>query len=134
MTYTWDDLDLEFHVISTRKSERRRSRLEQELSERRIRHRFIDAIDGDDVAAVRAAFVCDLGFVPKIDAPRTRPLSSRELACTLSHMLAIRRAHDMGLRQVVVRDWQSIISKLGNYLQRKRTMIRLSSRINSLPI
>jgi len=102
MTYTWDDLDLEFHVISTRKSERRRSRLEQELSERRIRHRFIDAIDGDDVAAVRAAFVCDLGFVPKIDAPRTRPLSSRELACTLSHMLAIRRAHDMGLRQVVV--------------------------------
>jgi hypothetical protein len=70
--------------------------------EQRIRYRFIDAIDGDDLAAVRAAFVYDLGLVPKIDAPRTRPLSNRELACTLSHMLAIRRAHDMGLRQVMI--------------------------------
>ena len=105
MTYTWDDLDLEFHVISTRKSERRRSRLEQELSERRIRHRFIDAIDGDDVAAVRAAFVCDLGFVPKIDAPRTRPLSSRELACTLSHMLVLRRIQRVQEGGRVWREW-----------------------------
>lgn len=76
--------------------------MEQELSERRIRHRFIDAIDGDDIAAVRGAFVCDPGFVLKVDAPRTRPLDSYELACTLSHMRAIRCAHDMSLRQVVV--------------------------------
>jgi GR25 family glycosyltransferase involved in LPS biosynthesis len=102
MIYSWEGLDLNFHVVSMRKSERRRSRMEQELSERRIRHRFIDAIDGDDTAAVRAAFVCDSGFVPRIYVPRKEPISSRELACTLSHMVAIRRAHDIGLRQVVV--------------------------------
>jgi GR25 family glycosyltransferase involved in LPS biosynthesis len=102
MICTWEGLELEFHVINMWTSERRRLRMQQQLSERRIRHRFIDAIDGDDAAAVGAAFVCDPDFVPKIYAPRERPISSRELACTLSHMRAIRRAHDMGLREVVI--------------------------------
>lgn len=102
MICSWEDLDLDFHIVSMRKSERRRLRMEQELSERRIRHRFIDAIDGDDEAAVRSSFTCDPGFSPKLYTPRDIPISGRELACTLSHMQAIRRAHDLGLRQVVV--------------------------------
>jgi hypothetical protein len=35
MVYTWEGLDLDFHVISMTKSQRRRSRMERELSERR---------------------------------------------------------------------------------------------------
>jgi GR25 family glycosyltransferase involved in LPS biosynthesis len=102
MIDSWEGLDIEFHVVSMQKSERRRSRMEKALSERRIRHRFVDAVDGDDAAAVRAGFLCDPSLVPRIYKPRNKPISNHELACTLSHMLAIRRAHESGLRQVVI--------------------------------
>jgi GR25 family glycosyltransferase involved in LPS biosynthesis len=76
--------------------------MEERLSEKRIKHRFVDAIDGDDPAAVRAAFTCDPDRWPRIYTRRERPMSYRDLACTLSHVLAIRGAHSMGLRQVVI--------------------------------
>ena len=98
----WEDLDIHFHFINVKKSDRRRSRIEQRLSERRIKYRLVDAIDGDDAAVVRAAFTCDPCSMPRIYTPRNGPISNRELACTLSHMFAIRGAHSMGLRQVLI--------------------------------
>jgi GR25 family glycosyltransferase involved in LPS biosynthesis len=102
MIGSWSSLDLDFYVVNLKQSERRRLRMEQQLSERRIRYRFVEAVDGDDIAAVRAAFVCHSGGAPRIYTPRKKPITSRELACTLSHMLAIRQAHDGGLRQALV--------------------------------
>ena len=51
-------LHIIFLIINMRKSEDRHSRMELRLSERGIKHRFIDAIDGDDAATVQAAFTC----------------------------------------------------------------------------
>jgi GR25 family glycosyltransferase involved in LPS biosynthesis len=105
MISPWKDIDIEFHVVNMKKSNRRRSRMEMQLSERRIKHRFVDAIDGDDAEAVQAAFTCNSSSSLRIYTPgliRTRPISNSELACTLSHMLAIRRAHSLGVRQVLI--------------------------------
>src|SRR5450631_2182133 len=102
MIRTWSDIDVEFYVVNMKKSERRRLRMEQQLSERCIRHRFIDAFDGDDPAAVRAGFVCDTNTSPRIYTSRNNPVTSGELACTLSHLRAIRLAHEMDLQHVII--------------------------------
>jgi GR25 family glycosyltransferase involved in LPS biosynthesis len=102
MSSSWEDLDIDFHVVNMKKSQRRRSRMELHLSERRMKHRFVDAIDGDNVTTIQAAFTCNPGSTPRIYTPRESPIRNSELACTLSHMLAIRGAHSMGLRQVVI--------------------------------
>jgi GR25 family glycosyltransferase involved in LPS biosynthesis len=104
MRASWEDLDIDFHIINMKKSERRRSRMEQRLSERGIRHRFVDAIDGDDAPIVQASFTCNSGSKQRIYDPERKenPIRNSELACTLSHMLAIRDAHAMGLRRVIM--------------------------------
>jgi len=102
MICSWADIDLDFFVINVKKSERRRMRMEQQLSERGMRHRFIEAVDGDDTSAVRAAFLCDTSLGSTIFTHRTNPVTSRELACTLSHLRAVRLAHEEGRDRVII--------------------------------
>jgi GR25 family glycosyltransferase involved in LPS biosynthesis len=102
MIASWEDLNIDFHVINMKKSDLRRSRMELQLSERRIKHRFVDAIDGDDATTVQAAFTCNPDSTHRIYTPRESPIRDSELACTLSHMLAIRGALSMGLRHVII--------------------------------
>lgn len=98
----WSALPLDSYVISLEKMERRRSRIRNIFSELGIKYRFFDAMDGDDAIAVQDAFVCRPNSALRIYVARERPITSRELACSISHMRAIRHAYEAGLQKVLV--------------------------------
>jgi GR25 family glycosyltransferase involved in LPS biosynthesis len=102
MPKTWNDLKLNFFILSLKKSLRRRRRIENNFSENSISYHFIDAVDGDDEAATRNAYICDPSAAPRIYVHRKRPVSLREIACTLSHMSAIRFAAEQELKNVII--------------------------------
>lgn len=85
-------------IVSLAGSHRRRRSASAQLGHLGIPHVFCDAIDGDDARSVYAAFDCGDMTLPRLYLHRDKPISPRELACSLSHFRAIRAAIEAGRR------------------------------------
>jgi len=103
----WHDIELPLYVVSVPHCIGRRMRVTERLKQKGLKWRFVDAIDGDDSILLRKSFRFELGTGPRIYQPthRNKPISDRELACTLSHFLAIKQAwYDRSPMALIVED------------------------------
>ncbi|MGA7972112.1 MAG: glycosyltransferase family 25 protein [Pseudolabrys sp.] len=98
----WTDLGLGVLAVSLVRSSDRRERFASRMRSAGIDFNFVDAIDGDDGAALRHACVCDPQREPSLYDHRAAPISGREIACTLSHMKAVREAHARGFERTLI--------------------------------
>ena len=98
----WTDLGLGVLAVSLVRSSDRRERFASRMRAAGIDFNFVDAIDGDDGAALRHACVCDPQREPSLYDHRAAPISGREIACTLSHMKAVREAHARGFERTLI--------------------------------
>lgn len=89
-------MKLTVRVVSLQSSRERREATTAHLGELGLPFRFADAIDGDDADQVARAFACRPDHFSPAFTHRPHPVSRRELACTLSHMLAILRYRQEG--------------------------------------
>ena len=96
-------------------------RMTERLNQRRLKWRFVDAIDGDDKILLRRSFRFELGEGPRIyqQTHRKKPISDRELACTLSHFLAIKEAwcDRSPLALIVEDDFEFGVTQPGDIMQ-----------------
>ena len=98
----WAGLGLGVLAVSLARSSDRRERFASRMRSAGIVFDFVDAIDGDDGAALGQACVCDPQREPSIYDHRAAPISGREIACTLSHMKAVREAHTRGFERALI--------------------------------
>jgi GR25 family glycosyltransferase involved in LPS biosynthesis len=92
-------------IVSLAASSDRRARVTEQLSAAGIDFEFVDAIDGRDEEAVRRSYVCDTSADERFYVGRDVPISTFELACSLSHLRAVRRAYEGDLdRAFIVED------------------------------
>lgn len=98
----WEDVDLNVLAVSLPRSVERRERLAARLHAAQIKFDVIDAIDGDDESLVRSLYVCDPSCEPTIYDHRKVAISGREIACTLSHMKAVREAYVRGFDHTLI--------------------------------
>jgi len=92
---------MDVQVISMVSSPQRRTTIADHLSAVGLPFRFFDAVDGR-AGGVAQHFVCRPDFPLRAYTYRDRPVDAGELACTLSHMRAIRRAWAQGVRGPMV--------------------------------
>ena len=101
-TTQWTDIGLGVMAVSLARSAGRRERFATRMRAAGIAFDFMDAVDGDDEATLRGSYVCDPNRGPMLYDHRAATVSAREIACTLSHMKAVREAHVRGLDRVLI--------------------------------
>lgn len=122
-TAQWADIGLGVLAVSLARSAGRRARFAARMRVAGIAFDFVDAIDGDDEAAVRGSYVCDPDREPSVYDHRPVPISGREIACALSHMKAVREAHVKGFdRALICEDdlelWDVTAAEIAEILER----------------
>lgn len=101
-TTHWTDLGLNVLAVSLVRSNDRRERFATRMLAAGIDFEFVDAVDGDNEALLRSSYVCDAETAVTVYDHRERTLSGREIACTLSHMRAVREAHIRGFDYALI--------------------------------
>ena len=89
-------------VVSLRTAIRRRRLVSEMLKGMGMRFTFIDAIDGDDASAVGADFACRETTADRNYIHRSKPITARELACSLSHIRAIKAASAVASQRALI--------------------------------
>ena len=79
-------------AVSMESSRDRRSVTESHLHEIGLDFIFFDAVDGFNEQSISSYFTCKPDFLPEAYSHRKTAVTTRELACTLSHMRVIRQA------------------------------------------
>ena len=83
---------MQIRVVSMESSSDRRSVTESHLREIGLDFIFFDAVDGISEQSISSYFTCKPDFLPRAYSRRKTAVTTRELACTLSHMRVIRQA------------------------------------------
>ena len=83
---------MQIRVVSMENSRDLRAVTESHLREIGLDFIFFDAVDGLNEQSISSYFTCKPDFLPRAYSYRKRAVTTRELACTLSHMRVIRQA------------------------------------------
>lgn len=83
------------YVISLKKAIDRRSKLITKLKRMRANYSFVDAIDGSELNVLDQtySFILDHEVINYEARPSLKPITPLEIACTISHVKAIRSAY-----------------------------------------
>lgn len=109
------NINFKANIVSLKTSNRRRARIKKMCQSLGIEYTFFDAVDGNNKADVNSLFYCDESL-PRIYVKRSVPISSREIACAISHMQTIFQGYKAGYDYLLIMEDDVDILCFGNKL------------------